>query len=204
LTNYAYHIKTGDKAYLSLGLQAGIHNRRSDYASLAGYAGNDPKLNNPFISYTAFDFGMGLYYRSKRFQAGISAPELLPERISINDTLSIQLSSVNYFIFSKYRIPVSENIDIEPSILIKYLTDIPISFDLNANLVFRKVFTAGLSYRKSESIDFLLKGQVTPQLQFGYSYDHPIGVISKLSNGSHELMINYIFKYEQQNVASPR
>jgi type IX secretion system PorP/SprF family membrane protein len=204
LTNYAYHLTVREKSYLSMGLLAGIHNQRSDYSTLTGYQSNDPKLYNPYIAHTFFDFGAGVYYRSRRFHAGLSAPEILPAKISVNDTLSIRLSSVNYFLFTKYSIPVNANLDAEPSVLVKYLPGLPVSFDLNMNMVFRKVLTMGLSYRKSESVDFLFKGQLTPQLQFGYAYDHPIGNISRISNGSHEIMIHYLFRYVESNVSSPR
>jgi hypothetical protein len=72
------------------------------------------------------------------------------------------------------------------------------------SMIFRKVLTMGLSYRKSESVDFLLKGFLTPQLEFGYSYDHVIGDVARSSNGSHELMIHYLFRYVHSNAVSPR
>ncbi len=204
LANFAYHLKVGRESYLSAGLQGGIHGRKSNYGSLAGNANMDPKLFDAAISYTAFDLGMGFYFRSPRFHLGLSAPELLPEEFNLNDTTSITLRDANYFLFSKYRITLSENVDVEPSLLLKYFAGIPLSYDINMNVIFRKVLTLGLSYRKKESVDFMLRGQVTRQMQFGYSYDHPIGAVSKVSNGSHELMINYVFRYVQSNVASPR
>lgn len=204
MTNYAYRLRVGAKSYLSMGLQAGIHNRRSDYASLVGQSSNDPKLYNPMIAETYFDFGMGLYFKSERLDFGVSAPEMLPKVISVNDTISLRLNNVNYFVFTRYRIRVSDKVVAEPSILLKYLSGVPLSFDCNLNFVFRKVLTTGVSYRNKESVDFLLKGQVTPQLQFGYAYDHAIGEISRISNGSHEVMVNYLFRYAQKNVASPR
>lgn len=204
LTSYAYHLKVGENSYLSMGVQAGIHNRKSNYGSLIGNSNADPRLSSEPISNTSFDLGMGLYFRSRRLHVGLSAPELLPENISLNDSLTIRLSEVNFFLFSKYRIAVSEFIDVEPSVLLKYLSGVPFSYDLNMSLIYRKVITFGLSYRKRESIDFMLKGQFTPQLQFGYAYDHPIGEVSKASGGSHELMIQYLFKYTQEKVTSPR
>jgi type IX secretion system PorP/SprF family membrane protein len=204
LTNYAYHLKVGAKSYLSMGVQAGIHSRKSNYGRLAGLNNTDPKLYDASVAYTAFDFGMGLYYRSPRLHVGISAPEMLPERFSLNDTLTVRLRNVNFFGFSKYIITVSDVFDLEPSILIKHLAGVPLSYDLNMNVIYRKVLSAGLSYRKKESIDFMLKGQLTPQLQFGYAYDHPVGMISRLSNGSHELMINYVFRYAPNKITSPR
>jgi type IX secretion system PorP/SprF family membrane protein len=204
ITNYAYHLRTGEKSFLSFGLQAGVHSRKSDYASLMGNSGTDPKLGNSPVSATFINFGAGLYFRSPRLHVGFSAPELIPENMTLNDTMYVHLSKAQFFLFTKYRIPVSSHIDIEPGMLVKYLAGVPVSFDLNLNTVFYKVLTAGLSYRKAESVDFLLRAQVTEQLQFGYSYDHAIGDIVRLSNGSHEVMINYLFRYSKAKVTSPR
>jgi type IX secretion system PorP/SprF family membrane protein len=202
MTNYAYHLQVSERSVLSLGLKAGIHNRRSGYSSLASPTINDPRLVD--VSRTFFDFGMGAYFRSPRFHAGLSVPELIPGRMNINDTLSIRLSKASSMAFVKYVYPVNDFIDIEPSFLLKYLSGLPVTYDINANMVYRKVLTLGLSYRRKESIDFLFKGQITPQLQLGYSYDHPIGVVSRIANGSHELMVQYVFRYLHQKVTSPR
>ncbi|MBA4054143.1 MAG: hypothetical protein C0490_05475, partial [Marivirga sp.] len=85
-----------------------------------------------------------------------------------------------------------------------YFTGLPVSIDLNLNLVYREVLTAGLSYRTKESLDLILKFQLTPQLQFGYAYDYPVQYAAKLSSASHELMLSYLFKNYQKRVASPR
>lgn len=204
LTNYAYHLKVGRKSYLSMGLGAGISNKKSDYGSLSGNSNNDPKINSAIISGTFFDLAMGLYFRSPKFHMGISAPELIPNNIIVNDTISIRLNKTNYFLFSKYRIPINQDLDMEPSVLFKYLPGLPFSYDLNLSLIYRKVLTMGLSYRKKESVDFLMKCQVTPQFQLGYAYDYPTGEVSKFSNGSHEVMVNYLFKYAKKNMRSPR
>lgn len=204
LTSFAYHLRVAKTSYLSMGLQAGIHNRKSNYGTLMNDASLDPKLYEAYVSYTAFDLGMGLYFKSPRLHIGLSAPELLPERFALNDTISLTLNNVNLFLFAKYNIRVNESIDLEPSFLLKYFKGIPLSYDMNVCLIFRKVLTLGLSYRKSESIDFMFKGQITPQLQFGYSYDHPFGEVARVSNGSHELMVNYVFRYIEKKVISPR
>lgn len=203
MTSYAYHIRTGTSSYLSMGLQAGIHRTRSDYASLNG-ASNDPKLNDINISETFFDVGAGIYFRSPRFHAGLSAPELLPNKVSLSDTVSVQLDRANLFFFSKYKITVSESLELEPGMLLKYLPDLPVSYDVNLSMIYREVLTLGVSYRKAESVDFLLRALITPQLQVGYAYDHTIGNVARLSNGSHELMINYLFRYSESKVVNPR
>lgn len=204
LTNYAYHLQLDRDSYFSFGLQAGIHNRRSDYSTLFEGSGNDSGINNALISHTFFDFGAGLYYRSPRLHIGFSIPEIIPQQIILNDTLSTKFSEVNNFLYSRYKIYLNDDINLEPSVLLKSIHGVPLSYDMNINFIYRKVLTMGLSYRRSESFDFLLKGQVTPQLQLGYSYDYPIGRISELYNASHELMIHYLFRFKESNVTSPR
>jgi type IX secretion system PorP/SprF family membrane protein len=204
LTTYAYHLQVAEKSILSMGLQMGINRRQSDYGSLIGGSTYDPRLNDVVISKTFFDFGMGIYFRSPKLEAGFSIPELVPGRMDLNDTTTIRLSKSPYFLFTRYTIKASDFIDLQPSIFLKYQSGIPLSFDLNANMIYRKVLTLGLSYRKDESVDFLMKAQMTRQLQLGYAYDHPIGDISLLSNGSHELMVNYVFRYVEKDITSPR
>ena len=204
LANYAYHVRIDHDTYLSMGIQAGVQNRRSDYLSLIGDSNNDPHLQNPLISHTSFDFGAGVYFRSSNFHVGVSAPEIIPQRFQVNDSLTIQMGNTSYFLFSKYRLTINEVIDLEPSTLIKHLPGLPFSFDLNINAIFHDAITTGISYRKDESVSFLLKAQITPQLEFGYAYDHPIDEIARISNGSHEMMVSYLFRFVQSGINSPR
>jgi type IX secretion system PorP/SprF family membrane protein len=204
MTNYAYHLTLSNDGILSMGVQSGLYRVNSDYASLMTSSTNDPKLATAPIRENYFDFGFGFYYRTKKLQLGISCPELLPKSVSTNDSSSVKLNKTNTFLLTRYRYSVNPFVDLEPGFLIKYLSGLNISYDLNLNMIYREVLTTGLSYRKQESVDFLLKAQVTPQLQIGYSYDHPVGYISRVSNGSHELMVQYLFRYVSENISSPR
>lgn len=204
LAAFAYHIQTGRDSYLSMGLQAGFNNNRANYLSLQSPGGPiDPNLANS-INETYFDFGFGLYFRSPRFHIGLSSPQFVPKQVALDPAVNIQIGGTHYFLFSKYRMSFSANWDLEPSTLVKYIPALPLSYDANLNFVYRRVLTTGFSYRVNESVDFLLRAQVTPQLQFGYAYDHPIATATRLSSGSHELMVNYLFKYIRKNVSSPR
>jgi type IX secretion system PorP/SprF family membrane protein len=204
LASFAYHIQTGKDSYLSMGLQAGFNNNRANYLSLQSSGGPiDPNLANS-INETYFDFGFGLYFRSPRFHIGVSSPQFVPKQVALDPAINIQIGGTHYFLFSKYRISLSANWELEPSTLVKYIPTLPLSYDANLNFVYRRILTTGVSYRINESVDFLLRAQVTPQLQFGYAYDHPIAQATRLSSGSHELMVNYLFKYIRKNVSSPR
>ncbi len=202
LTNYAYRIAISERATLAMGLQIGVTNLKSDYASLSGNS-NDPKLVSS-INETMLGFGAGIYFKSSRFQLGLSAPDLLSKAVEVNDTLSINIRRLNLLANSRYRFRLSASFEMEPGIMIKYFPDLPLSFDLNLNFIYQKIITGGLSYRRNESIDILFKFQITRQFQLGYAYDYPVKYAAKMSSASNELMVNYQFHNIKKSVSSPR
>lgn len=201
----AYQLSLAKKVLLSFGMQGGLSFARSDYSSLNTGVGNvDPRVAAASGSATSLGLGIGIWLRADRLQLGVSVPSMIPSTATITDSLTIRWNRVNYLIYGKYEVPLSPNISFEPSLLLKYYPGAPLSYDVNACLVIRKALTLGLSYRKKESVDFLLRAQLTRQLQFGYSYDHVIGDVAEVSRGTHELSISYLFKFLYDNVESPR
>lgn len=199
---YGYHIKVGKRAYASMGLQGVVTNFRSDYASL-NVAGNDPKLMNS-VRGNRLNVGSGLYVRSPKLDAGISFPALIARNVNVNDTLSINYKNADALFFTSYRIKLNDRFTLEPTVLVKYFTSLPVSYDMNVSLTYRQVITAGVSYRANESIDALLRLQLTAKMQFGYAYDYPLQSDTNPNSVSHELMVNYVFKKNTRNIASPR
>ena len=201
----AYLLQVSSEATLSFGMQGGISMSRSNYAALnTGTNALDPQLAGAGISTTSLNLGMGMYYKSKRLHIGLSIPSVLPQTVSISDSIDVKWNRMNYLLYGKYAIAIGENMRLEPSMLLKYYPGTPLSFDINACLVIRDALTVGLSYRNKESIDLLLRAQLTKQLQFGYSYDHVTGEVYNISRATHELSISYLFSFSHGNVDSPR
>jgi hypothetical protein len=111
---------------------------------------------------------------------------------------------MNLFGYARYRFILSKFIEMEPGLMVKYFPDVPVSYDVYLNFIYRSILTTGFSYRSKESVDFILTLQLTSQLQFGYAYDYPINYAANLSSASHELMLNYQFRNIRQHVTSPR
>ena len=129
---------------------------------------------------------------------------LFSSKTSFNDSISVDLNKPHYFLFSRYRIPVNRNVKIQPGVLIKYLPEVPVSFDFHLAAIFNEVLLTGLSYRSFESIDLVLQAKLTPQLKAGYNFDYPIGKVGELSSSSHEIMLNYLFKFSRYKIKRPR
>jgi type IX secretion system PorP/SprF family membrane protein len=201
----AYHLPVSKGATISFGMQGGLTMSRSNYGALNMTSTSlDPQLAAAAVSRTVLTMGMGIYYRSERLQVGLSVPSMIPYTTALNDTLSVKWNRMNYMLYAKYGIPIGESMRLEPSLLLKYYPGVPLSFDINTCLVIRNALTLGLSYRKKESVDFLMKAQLTKQLQFGYSYDHVVGDVASVSRATHEISVSYLFKFSHDNVDSPR
>ncbi len=201
--NFAYHLPTGKNSYLSFGMQAGVFNRQSDYQAVQGNI-NDPSASINAYNETYFDASFGLYFRSKKFHMGYSASEILPRDYILGDTLNVNSDNFSHLVFSKLIIPISRNVDLTPSFLVKYYAGTPLSYDINLNTTIQQVISFGVSYRKDESVDFLVRLNLTPQFQIGYAYDNPIGSVADFAKASNELMLRYLFKFKNSNVVSPR
>lgn len=202
-TSYAYRLPLTKKSSLAMGIQAGINNKSSDYAALTASTPGDPNQfqNN---AGTFLDFGAGLYFSSPKLQIGFSVPNMLPGKIFLRDTIGANLNPLQYFLFSRYRVALNQDVNLEPSFLVKYVNGNPLSFDLNLNMVVQEIFTAGVSYRRNESVDFLCRLKLSRQLSSGFSYDFPVGKIASLrSGGTYEVMVNYAFTFSHKSI-SPR
>ena len=82
-----------------------------------------------------------------------------------------------------------------PSTLIRYQDDAPLSFDVNAFMVFYDAVGVGLSYRNDDSVIPMFELQINQNFHVGYAYDITTSALNQYSNGSHEIMINYRVKF---------
>ena len=205
-TNYAYHLEIAPETFFSMGLLVGVNNQSSDFGSLSGFAQspNDPSISEGNITQTNLQLGTGVYLRSPKLHLGLSAPKLFSGKTSSSDSSAVNLSKTHYFLYGRYRVPIHPNIKLQPGLLIKYLPGVPFSFDFSLAAIFNEVLLTGLSYRSFESIDLLVQAKVTPQLKVGYNYDYPISKVSELSHSSHEIMLNYIFRFSKYKIKPPR
>lgn len=204
---YSYRIKTGAASYLSLGLQSGINFIKSDYTSLSGSLQNptDPNIGSKNVSESAIQFGAGMYYKNPRLEIGLSAP-IIYSSAKVGDTDSPTIASVtpHYFFYTRYKIDLSNHVQLYPGFLLKGKSGWPLSIDLNIDALLNNVLMIGLSYRSFETLSAIVQVKILPQVKFGYAYDIPLSSIQGINFNTHEIMLHYIFQYKAYNVKSPR
>jgi type IX secretion system PorP/SprF family membrane protein len=153
----------------------------------------------------------------QQFYFGVSAPHIYANTIGRNPDAVLQGKEYrHYYAMAGAILPISDDINLMPALLLKYVKNAPFDADLNLNLDIRKKVTAGLSYRlggdrAGESLDLLVFWQISDQLGFGAAYDFTLSKIKDYSSGSVEIMLQADLKKsssgknnKKKNMTNPR
>ena len=203
--NYAYRTELYPGTF-SLGLGFGVSAFSDAWQNLNPKDQDDNLLMDKPMSGIMPEFSLGSYFYTKKYYVGFSLPFFLSHPMNPN-TGKYQLrnkpSKYNYLFMAGYDITLNEALDMLPSVLVRVTPHDPVRIDYNVKLGIKDLIKVGLGYRNSNMIVTSLQCQLNYQILLGYSYDFNVGETVKYMNNSHEIMINYIFRYDV-NIASPR
>lgn len=164
--SYAYRIPIGTKAKLSIGLQAGFQNYIYDPNKVNPFDPTDPVLGAP-INKLRPNFGAGLYYSTKKFYVGFSAPHLIEFAYSGTAKTPGKPYAAqyrHYFTTMGAAIPINgDALIFKPSIMIRNVgllsnlnKDVfkkkiaaPTGYDVDLSLLFYQTFWLGAAYRSA-------------------------------------------------------
>ncbi len=201
------HIQVSDKGVLSGGLSVGLMNYRIDLMNVQGrYTPSDPAFYSNFNKWLPA-VGLGIYYNTDKFYAGLSVPNVLKSRLTAFDVMNSGIQKVNsmhVFFTSGYVFDVNEDVKIKPSTMIKAVGGAPIEADLNTNVWLRDVIGLGFSYRTGDAMVGMAEVQVNDNFRLGYAYDMTISPLKYYNNGSHEFMLRYEIGNNKSKVKSTR
>ena len=191
--SYAYKVRFAH-GVLAMGVQGGFDNRNSNYSVLSIREQNDPVLAQDASKFNP-NIGAGLYYANPKFFLGISVPYILNAKIfNVENIASTEREARYYYLNTGAVIDINPSIKLNPSFLIRYQDRAPISFDINANLIFDDIVYAGISYRSGAAVVFLTQLVLNENFRFGYAYDTESGSLNAFTAGTHEIFLNYRIK----------
>jgi len=189
-------IKVSEKGVLSGGLSFGLMNYQINLNDVNNRNNpNDPSfISTDKPSTWNRSLGMGIYYNTDRFFAGVSTPSILKSRLATYKNLnkSIQLSDdFHLFANAGYVFDINEDVKLKPSTMVKMVSGAPIQADINMNIWLKDLISFGASYRTGDAFVGMVELQATSNLRFGYAYDMPFNPLKYFTKGSHELMFRY-------------
>ena len=187
---YSYHIPLNESINMSLGLGVRAYQYVYDESQLS-YIEEDPTITNTVISTFVPDADLGVYVYSEKWFLSLSAAQLIQYKVKLG---SVDVSSSNntnkrhYFVTGGYMLPIGDDIEIEPSLLIKGTATTPLNIDVNVRAIYRKNYWLGLSYRTDKTLITIL-GIKNQNYLIGIAYDYSLSDIRSYTTGSFELVL---------------
>jgi type IX secretion system PorP/SprF family membrane protein len=197
-SNYAFKIETREGS-LSLGLGAGLLTTNTAWSDLKVLDPGDESYLTDSRVYVIPTFSFGVYYSRKRYFAGLSIPKLLGYTFNSDQnkyTPDFDPNQYYYLFYTGYVFNFSPRLAFFPSTLITYSGGENVLYDINAHFILFDRIWFGASYRNDRSIGGLLQFALNNQLRVAYTYDFDYGRLGRYSNGSHEIMLRYEFRYK--------
>ncbi len=200
-------VRVSDQGILSGGLSAGLMNYRIDLAKVSNrYTNTDPAFYANLNEWMP-NLGLGIFYNTEKYYAGISVPNVLKSRLAALDLMKSGIQKANnfhLFITSGYVFDVNDELQIKPSTMVKIVSGAPVQVDLNTNVWLKNMFGLGVSYRTNDAIVAMFEIQASTNLKFGYAYDRTISPLKYYNNGTHEIMLRYEWGSLKAKVKSAR
>ncbi|MEJ0082404.1 MAG: PorP/SprF family type IX secretion system membrane protein [Puia sp.] len=148
------------------------------------------------------DVNAGLWLSNTKFFLGLSAQQIVPVPINaVNDSTTSNGVTVlkgklipHTFFTAGYKISASDDITILPSVMISYVEPLPIGVDINAKIQYQNLLWLGFSYRYKVGYAALLGFNISSTINLGYSYDYTTTPLNTVSNGTHEIVIGFLWR----------
>jgi type IX secretion system PorP/SprF family membrane protein len=198
----AIKVWLSDKAKLALGVAAGATQYYLDGTRL-DVNHPDPSLTYAKESHLQPDTKIGLYFKTERFFAGLSAANAFGFKNSL-----MLAPDRHYFLTSGYVFDLGDMFKFKPSFLLKEDLKSPGNLDLNAFVLIGDRVWVGSTYRTA--FDLLTAAKVrqqelspksawallteiymTPQLKVGYAHDFTTTALNRY--GTNELSLGFYF-----------
>lgn len=148
---------------------------------------------NSYVNY--LDMNAGIRFYSKKFWVGYSSNQLLKDQVSFGDVASTSSTvDVHHFFTGGYNFILNDDFIVISSIMAKMVSPSPVSFDINAKVLYKRYIWAGISYRHQDAATGLLGITLSDKYYMGYSYDMTISDLKNYNSGSHEIILGIRFK----------
>lgn len=186
ILSYAYHLPVSKISRLSFGISLLLINYQFNSSILEPDQTDDPYLLSGDLNNLKSNLGIGIYYHSSEYFAGISAMKLLPGISSANEHIT---ESPSYFIFGGYKIKGSNPISFEPSIALKVLESRTSIAEFYSKIYIKHFNWIAISYSTLNIISIQFALNLYRSLVLAYKYEYNLGKITNYNFGSHELSI---------------
>ncbi len=201
LLAYNFQLPISRTGMLSLGLSAGLIQRRLDGTKIITPEGAyepDPEHEDPILPVVSEEgntlaVNFGAFYQDEKLEIGISAMNLTEQAIEL--TSLAYKPERSYFLYLGYNFDIGKSITINPSTLLKSTfqqtqMDFSVIVKYNSN-IFGGASFRGYNSDSNDAIALMAGFKLSEKITLAYAYDLTLSKLNTVSNGSHEIMLNY-------------
>ncbi|NSL90397.1 type IX secretion system membrane protein PorP/SprF [Chitinophaga solisilvae] len=197
---YAHHINLSPRTSISAGIAVGMQQVTLDASKVAFLDPADPVLGGATGTLNKWrpEISAGLWLYGADYFMGLSAQNIIPQQIGYDngkltgDSLYRGKLVPHIFFTTGYRLWLNDDLSVLPSVMIKFITAMPMSVDVNARFMYRDRFWAGASYRLHDGVAGMFGVNINSMFNIGYSYDYTASSLNVVSKGSHEIMLGFL------------
>jgi len=191
---YAYHIGLSQELNLSLGVSAGFSSLNIDVENVKVTDTSDPLLAADYNNRIRPDLGAGLWLYGPRYFIGLSARQLLGNRVKIQnyEQKTLLYQNAHFYGTIGYKFFLMDDIALIPSSLISYSSMSPLTLDANLKMAFRDIVWLGAGFRNSDSYSLLAGFNVLSLINLSYSYDVNVSRLRSVHSNTHEIVLGIL------------
>jgi len=194
---YAYHLAISPRTSLAGGFGVGFNRISLDADKLSfGDVMVDPVVySQGILNKTRLDLMVGLYLYSGSFFAGVSAQQIVPQKIDFsNGYIRPEQGRTVPHLFGTagFRVLLSETVNLIPSVMVKYVDPLPIQVEGNLKLQYLDRIWIGGSYRYKDGYAGMAGINVSNIFHIGYAYDYTTSRLNNFSKGTHEILVGFV------------
>jgi type IX secretion system PorP/SprF family membrane protein len=200
--NYSYRLRIISQN-LSLGLKLGMNTLSYKFNELTLEERADANFQNNANTILPI-FGLGAYWKSNNYYAGLSIPQLYKffstKNVSPDSKIQKLMLLTGGYIFS-----LNEDFKLKPSFLAKANFGSVFEMDLSSCIFYKDDYILGLSYKSLNSLSIYFEIGFNKKYYIGYSYDMATTRLISQQAGTHEISFNiYIDRKGKTKVMNPR
>ena len=185
----SYSQQLSGRAFLSGGISGGFYNLRLKDEFSTVHELDQVIENNREGSWFP-DFNAGIKLDIGNFYLGFSIPQIIEKNVGFNNNEGfLNKLKRHYYVMTGYHIPLSDNISIEPSVLVKLTEATSPQVDASLKVAFFDSFWIGGTYRTEDATAAMAGFTIRDMMDINYAYDFTTSGLRNVSGGSHELSL---------------
>jgi len=187
---YAYRAFFSEDKFLSFGLSVDLFKFQFDQDLVKIKNPDDPTFTNQPSEQTAIDFDFGLSFNTPRFFFDVAIHQVPGRKLTLLNDFADDVRARHYFAYTGYKIPLSNTLELEPSVFFKYIEAGIFHSDLGMKALYNDLLWVGAYYR-TNNIIVGHAGIKLDRLSYGFAYEYGLDELFNYSVGTWEFQFIY-------------